>query len=163
MIDTRVGSEDGWQRVRPLRQALGVRRRRLRHHHLHAKAEDQAVLRTAREAWVEEGPEAGELIVVDEATRRRQPPLTAQWGLVDAGPAVPTGDAHPQGQVDGAVAPLPGRIHDLLSPNVAKAEVATCLPPLVAADPGVPGAMEHKTTLRAGLKPQHAGGLKGKV
>jgi GT2 family glycosyltransferase len=35
----------------------------------------------------------------DEATGRRHPPLTAQSGLVDDVPAVPTGDEHTKGQV----------------------------------------------------------------
>ena len=89
-LDTRLGRE----RVRPLLPALGVRWRRLRHRHPKAKAEAQAVLQAARQAGLEAWPEEWEWIVVDEATLRRHPTLTAQWCLVDDVPEVPTRDDH---------------------------------------------------------------------
>jgi transposase len=42
-LDTRVGIEYGRERVRQLLHALGFRGRRLRHRHLRAKPEEQAL------------------------------------------------------------------------------------------------------------------------
>jgi hypothetical protein len=83
-----------------------------------------------------EWPEDWELIFVDEATVRRHPTLTAQWCLVDAVPAVPTRDDHTKVHVYGAVAPLTGRTHDHISPELGKGEFAPCLEHLLAYDPG---------------------------
>jgi transposase len=101
-----------------------------------AKAEEQAVFRAELGALLEEWPEEGELLVVDEATRRRHPTLTAQWCLVDEVPEVPTGDDHAKVQVYGAVAPLTGRTHDHVSPKLGKVEFAKFLQHLMAYDPG---------------------------
>ena len=83
-----------------------------------------------------EWPEDGALLVVDEATVRRHPTLTAPWGVVDAVPAVPTGDDHPKVQVSGAVAPLTGRTHDPMSPELGKGEFAQFLEHRLAYYPG---------------------------
>jgi transposase len=77
-ISTRFGFEYGRERVRQLLHALGFRLRRLRHRHLKAKAEEQAIFRIELEALLEEWPEEWELLFVDEATLHRHPTLTAQ-------------------------------------------------------------------------------------
>jgi transposase len=135
-IYTRFGVEYCRERVRQLLPALGCRLRRLRHRHLQAKAEEQVGLRTELEALLEEWPEAWELSCVDEATLRRHPTLTAQWCLGDEVPEVPTGEDHTKVPVYGAVAPLTGRTHDHISPDLAKEELAKFLQQLVAYDPG---------------------------
>jgi transposase len=118
--------------VRQLLHALGFRLRRLRHRHLKAKAEEQAAFRAELEELLAEWPEDWELIVVDEATVRRHPTLTAQWCLVDEVPEVPTGDDHTKVHVYGAVAPLTGRTHYHISPALAKGEFAQFLQHLLA-------------------------------
>jgi hypothetical protein len=119
-ISTRFGLEDSRGRVRQLLHALGFRLRRLRHRHLKAKPEAQAAFRAELEALLVEWPEDWELIFVDEATVRRHPTLTAQWCLVNDVPEVPTGDDHTKVQVYGAVAPLTGRPHYPISPELGK-------------------------------------------
>jgi transposase len=135
-IYTRFGVEYCRERVRQLLHALGFRLRRLRHRHLKAKAEEQAGFRTELEALLEEWLEEWELICVDEATLRRHPTLTAQWCLGDEVPEVPTGDDHTKVPVYGAVAPLTGRTHYHISPDLAKEELAKFLQQLVAYYPG---------------------------
>jgi hypothetical protein len=115
---------------------LGSRRRRLRHRHLKGKPEEQAAFRAGLEELLEAWPEDWELLFVDEATVRRHPTLTAQWCLVDDVPEVPTGDIHTRMHVYGAVAPLSGRTHDHLSPELGQAEFAPFLRPLLAYHPG---------------------------
>jgi hypothetical protein len=78
----------------------------------------------------------GACIVVDEATARRHPTLTAQWGLVDEGPEVATGDDHATGHVYGAVAPLTGRPHDHVSPAWGTGACAPFWPQLWGSHPG---------------------------
>jgi transposase len=133
---TRFGIEYGRERVRQLLHELGFRRRRLRHRHLKAKPEEQAAFRAELEKRVEAWPEDWELIVVDEATVRRHPTLTAQWCLVDEVPEIPTGDDHTQVHVYGAVAPLTGRTHDHISPELGRGEFAQFLAHLLAYHPG---------------------------
>ncbi len=128
----RFGLEYGRERVRQLLHALGFRRRRLRHRHLKAKPEEQAAFVTELTALLEEWPEDGELLFVDEATIRRHPTLTAPWCVVDEVPEVPTGDDHAKVHVYGAVAPLTGRTHDHVSPTLGKDECATFLQHLLA-------------------------------
>jgi transposase len=135
-IYTRFGIEYCRERGRQLLHALGFRLRRLRHRHLKAKPEEQAAFRTELEKHLEAWPEDWELIFVDEATVRRHPTLTAQWCLVDEVPAVPTGDDHTKVHVYGAVAPLTGRTHDHLSPELGKQEFAPFLEHLLAYQPG---------------------------
>jgi transposase len=135
-IYTRVGVEYCRERVRQLLHTLGFRLRRLRHCHLKAKVEEQEAFVAELEALVEEWPEEWELLFVDEATVRRHPTLTAQWCLVDEVPEVPTGDDHVKGHVDGAVAPLTGRTHDHVSPELGKGEFAQFLPHVLAYHPG---------------------------
>jgi hypothetical protein len=65
-----------------------------------------------------EWPEDGALIVVDAATVRRHPTLTAPWGVGEDVPEVPTGDDHPTVHGYGAVAPLTGRTHAQPQPPV---------------------------------------------
>jgi hypothetical protein len=84
------------------------------------------------EALVEEWPAEWELLLVDEATGRRHPPLTAQWCLVDEVPEVPTGDAQAKVQVYGAVAPLTGRTHYQASPALGTGEFAQFWQPWLA-------------------------------
>jgi transposase len=67
---------------------------------------------------------------------RRHPTLTAQWCLVDEVPAVPTGDDHTKVHVYGAVAPLTGRTHYHLSPELGTGEFAQFLRHLLAYHPG---------------------------
>jgi transposase len=136
LIYTRVGIEYCRERVRQLLHTLGFRLRRLRHRHLKAKAEEQATFRDELGALLEEWPEEWELIFVDEATLRRHPILTAQWCLVDEVPEVPTGDDHTKVQVYGAVAPLTGRTHYHVSPELGKAEFAKFLQHPMAYYPG---------------------------
>jgi hypothetical protein len=118
------GIEYGRERVRQLLHELGCRLRRLRHRHLQAKPAEQAALRAELEALLAEGPEDCEVLCVDEATVRRHPMLTAQGCLVEDVPEVPTGDAHPQVQVYGAVAPLTGHTHDHGGPELGQEEFA---------------------------------------
>jgi DDE superfamily endonuclease/Winged helix-turn helix len=135
-LSTRVGFAYCRERVRQLLHALGFRLRRLRHRHLKAKAEAQAIVRAELEALWEEWPEGWAWLCVDEATLRRHPPLTAPWGLADEVPEVPTGDEPARVQVYGAGGPLTGRTHDHISPTLAKEAVATCLRQLAADYPG---------------------------
>jgi transposase len=135
-IATRLGVEYCRERVRQLLHALGFRLRRLRHRHLKANSEEQAAFRAELEELLGEWPEGWELIVVAEATVRRHPTLTAQWCLVDDVPEVPTGDIHTKMQVYGAVAPLSGRTHYHLSPELGQAEFAQFLRHLLAYHPG---------------------------
>jgi hypothetical protein len=121
--------------VRQLLHALGVRRRRLRPHHLKANPEAQAAVVADLASLLAKWPADGALLCVDAATRRRHPTLTAPWGLVADVPAVPTGADQTRGQVDGAVAPLTGRTHDHVSPTVGKGECATFRPRLLAYSP----------------------------
>jgi hypothetical protein len=121
-IYTRFGSEQCRERVRQLLHELGLRWRRLRHRHLKAKPEEQLTFVAELEGWLAAWPEDWELICVDEATVRRHPTLTAQWGLVDEVPDVPTGDEHPKVPVYGAVAPLSGRTHSHISSELGKEE-----------------------------------------
>jgi hypothetical protein len=121
---TRLGIESCRERVRQLLHALGFRLRRLRHRHLKAKPEAQAAVRAELEKLRAEWPEDWELIFVDEAMVRRHPTLTAQWCLVDEVPEVPTGDDQTQVHVYGAVAPLTGRTHDHISPELSQGEFA---------------------------------------
>lgn len=93
-IDTRLGSEYGRERVRQLLHALGFRLRRRRPRHLKAKPEAQAAFVAEGESLLAEWPEDCERLVVDEATLRRHPTLSAQGCLVDEVPEVPTGDDH---------------------------------------------------------------------
>ncbi len=67
---------------------------------------------------------------------RRHPTLTAPWCLVDAVPEVPTGDDHTKVHVYGAVAPLTGRTHDHISPELGKGEFAQFLQHLLVYHPG---------------------------
>jgi winged helix-turn-helix protein len=106
-VYTRFGVEDCRERGRQVLHALGFRLRRLRHRHLKAKPEEHVAVKAELEAWLEEW----ELLLVDAATVRRHPPLTAQWCLVDEVPEVPTGDDQTTVPVYGAVAPLTGRTH----------------------------------------------------
>jgi hypothetical protein len=91
---------------------------------------------TALQALLADWPEDGELRCVEEATGRRQPTLTAPWGLIDAIPEVPTGDDQAKVHVDGAVAPLTGRTHDHSSPTLGKEAFAPFLQPLLVDHPG---------------------------
>ena len=133
---TRFRIEYCRERVRQLLHALGFRLRRLRHRHLKAKPEEQAAFRAELEKHLEAWPEDWELVFVDEATVRRHPTLTAQWCLVDDVPEVPTGDIHTKVHVYGAVAPLSGRTHYHLSPELGHAEFAQFLRHLLAYHPG---------------------------
>jgi hypothetical protein len=121
-IATRLGVEYCHERVRQLLHGLGFRLRRLRPCHLKGKPEEQAAFRAELEALLRECPEDWELVFVDEATVHRYPTLTTQWCLVDEVPEVPTGDIHTKVHVYGAVAPLSGRTHDHLSPELGQAE-----------------------------------------
>jgi transposase len=131
-IYTRFGVEYCRERVRQLLHELGFRLRRLRHRHLKAKPEEQAAFMAELEALLADWPEQWELIFVDEATVRRHPTLTAQWCLLEEVPEVPTGDDHTKVHVYGAVAPLTGRTHYHISPELGKAEFATFLQHLLA-------------------------------
>jgi transposase len=135
-ISTRFGMEYCREWVRQLLHELGFRLRRLRHRHLKAKPEEQAAFKAELEARLEDWPEEWELIFVDEATVRRHPTLTAQWCLVDEVPEVPTGDDHTKVHVYGAVAPLTGRTHYHISPELSKREFAQFLQHLLVYHPG---------------------------
>jgi transposase len=135
-IYTRFGIEYCRERVRQVLHALGFRLRRLRHRHLRAKPEEQEAFVCELGALLAEWPEDWELIFVDEATVRRHPTLTAQWCLIEAVPEVPTGDDHAKVHVYGAVAPLTGRTHYHVSPELRKGEFAPFLRHLLASHPG---------------------------
>jgi DDE superfamily endonuclease/Winged helix-turn helix len=135
-IATRLGVEYCRERVRQVWHALGFRLRRLRHRHLKSTPEEQAAFRTELEALLGEWPEDWELVFGEEATVRRHPTLTAQWCVLDDVPEVPTGDIHTNVHVYGAVAPLSGRTHDHLSPELGHAELAQVLRHLLAYHPG---------------------------
>jgi transposase len=124
---TRWGVEDGRERVRQLLPAWGVRLRRLRHPHWKAKPREPDAFVTDRALLLQDWPEDWEWLCVDEATVRRPPTLTAQWCLVDDVPAIPPGDEHTQGQVYGAVAPLPGQPPYRISPPLGQGELAMSL------------------------------------
>ena len=94
------------------------------------------VFQSELQAWLEEWPEEWALICVDEATLRRHPTLTAQWCLVGDVPEAPTRDDHTQGQVSGAVAPLTGRTHYHVSPELGRTELAPFLQHSWTYDPG---------------------------
>ena len=100
--------------------------RRLHHRHLKAKPEEQAAFRAELEKRLAQWSADWELLVVEEATVRRYPTLTAPWCLVEDVPEVPTGDDHAKGHVYGAVVPLTGRTHDHISPTLGKEEFAQC-------------------------------------
>lgn len=142
-IATRLGIEYCRERVRQLLHGLGFRLRRLRHRHLKGKPEEQAAVRAELEELLGAWPEDWELLFVDEATVRRHPTLTAQWCLVDDVPEVPTGDIHTRMHVYGAVAPLSGRTHYHLSPELGQAEFAQFLRQLLAYQPGKPLLIIH--------------------
>jgi transposase len=133
---TRVGIEYCREQVCQLLHELGVRRRRRRHRHLQVTPDEQAAFQTELEKLLEEWPEKWELICADEATVRRYPTLTAQGCLADEVPEVPTGDDRTTMQVYGPVAPLTGRTHDHISPELGKGEFAQCLQHLLAYHPG---------------------------
>src|SRR5262245_40960628 len=133
---THFGIEYCRERVRRRLHELGFRLRRLRHRHLNAKPGEQAAFRAELEALLAEWPEEWELIVVDEATVRRHPTLTAQWCVVDEIPDVPTGDDHTKVHVYGAVAPLTERTHDHSSPELGNGEFARFLQHLLTCYPG---------------------------
>jgi transposase len=135
-IYTRFGIEYCRERVRQVLHELGLRLRRLRHRHLRAKPEEQEAFVTELEALLEDWPEDWELLFVDEATVRRHPTLTAQWCLVEEVPEVPPGDDHAKVHVYGAVAPLTGRTHYHISPELGKGEFAQFLQYLLAYHPG---------------------------
>jgi transposase len=135
-IYTRFGIAYCRERVRQLLHTLGFRLRRVRHGHLKAKPEEQAAFRAELEQRVAEWPEDWELIFVDEATVRRHPTLTAQWCLGEEVPKVPTGDDHTKVHVYGAVAPLTGRTHYHISPELGKGEFAPFLEHLLVYHPG---------------------------
>ena len=126
-IYTRLGIECCRERVRQVLHGLGFRLRRLRHHHLKARVEEQVAFKAELAAWLTAWPEDWELIFVDEATVRRHPTLAAQWCLVDEVPDVPTGDEHTKVHVYGAVAPLTGRTHYHVSPVLGRGEFAQFL------------------------------------
>jgi hypothetical protein len=136
LLDTRLGSVSCRERVRQLRHALGVRRHRLRPHHLQAKPEAQAAFRAAPEKRVEAWPEGWGLLVVDAATVRRQPTLTAQWCMAHEVPEMPTGDGQTKMPIYGAMAPLTGRTHDRSGPAWGKGELAQLVAHLLADHPG---------------------------
>ncbi len=136
LLYTHFGVEYGRERVRQVLHALGFRLRRLRHRHLKAKPEEQAAFRDELGELLAVWPEDWELIVVDEATVRRHPTLTAQWCLVEDVPEVPTGDDHTRVHVYGAVAPLTGRTHYHVSSELGQEEFAQFLRHLLVHHPG---------------------------
>jgi DDE superfamily endonuclease/Winged helix-turn helix len=136
VISTRFGLEDGRERIRQVLPGLGFRLRRLRHRHLKARPEAQVACRAELPERLQDWPEAWELWWGDEATVRRHPTLTAQWGLLEEIPEVPTGDDQARVQVYGAVAPLTGRTHDHISPELGKGALAQCWRHLLASHPG---------------------------
>jgi hypothetical protein len=123
-IYTRFGLEYCRERVRQILHALGFRLRRLRHRHLKAQSAAQAAFMAELSTLLAEWPQDRELLFVDEATVRRHPTLTAQWGLADDMPEVPTRDDHTKIQVYGAVAPLTGRTHYHIGAVLGKGEFA---------------------------------------
>jgi Winged helix-turn helix/DDE superfamily endonuclease len=135
-LDTRFGIAYGRERIRRLLHELGCRLRRPRHRPLKATPEEQAAVRAALETRLAAWPEDWALLSVDEATVRRHPTLTAQWCLVGEVPEVPTGDDHPTVQVYGAVAPLTGRTHDPISPELGTGAFGPFLRHLLAHHPG---------------------------
>jgi hypothetical protein len=136
VIATHLGLASCRERMHQLLHALELRWLRLRHRHLKAKPEEPVAFRTALEAPLAEWPEDGDWIVVDEATVRRHPTVTAQWCVVEAVPEAPSGEDHTTGHVDGAVAPLTGRTHDHVSSELGQEECAPFLQPLSVYDPG---------------------------
>jgi DDE superfamily endonuclease/Winged helix-turn helix len=136
LLYTHFGVEYGRERVRQVLHALGFRLRRLRHPHLKAKPEERAAFRDELGALLAAWPEDWELIVVDEATVRRHPTLTAQRRLVEDMPEVPTADDHTKEHVYGAVAPLTGRTHYHVSSELGQGEFAQFLRHLLAYHPG---------------------------
>jgi hypothetical protein len=114
-----------------------------RHCHLKAKVEEQAAFIARLEAWVVEWSEEWELLFVDEATVRRHPTLTAQGSVGGEVPEGPTGDDHTTGHIDGAAAPLPGRTHDHISPELGQGECAPFLEHLLACHPGTQLLVSH--------------------
>jgi DDE superfamily endonuclease/winged helix-turn-helix protein len=135
-IYTRFGIEYCRERIRQVLHGLGFRLRRLRHRHLKARSEEQVAFRAELEGLLQDWPEEWELLFVDEATVRRHPTLTAQWCLLAEIPEVPTGDDHARVHVYGAVAPLTGRTHYHMSPELGKGEFAQFLQHLLASHPG---------------------------
>jgi hypothetical protein len=135
-ICTRLGLAYYWERVRQLLPELGFRWRRLRHRHLKAKPEAQAAFRTEWGELLAEWHEDCELILVGEATVRRHLTWTVQWCLVEGVPEVPTGDDHTKVYGYGVVAPLTGRTHYLVSPELGQAEFAQFLRQLLVYHPG---------------------------
>lgn len=153
-IYTRFGVEFCRERARQLLHALGFRLRRLRHRHLRAKAEEQAAFAAALGELLADWPEEEwQLLFVDEATVRRHPTLTAQWCLIDDVPDVPTGDDHSKMHVYGAVAPLTGRTHYHLSPELGNGEFVQFLQHLLIYYPGKRLLVIHDRG------PQHKGAL----
>jgi hypothetical protein len=135
-VYTCLGVEYCRERIRQLLHELRFRLRRQRHRQLREKIEEQEAFVTELEALLEDCSEDWELLFVDEATICRHPTLTAQWCLVDEVPAVPTGDDPTKVHVYGAVAPLTGRTHDQISPELGKGEFAQFLQHLLAYHPG---------------------------
>jgi hypothetical protein len=135
-IYTHFGIEYCRERIRQVLHGLGFRLRRLRHRHLKARPEAQVAFRAELEEMLQDWPEEWELLFVDEATVRRHPTLTAQWCLLEEIPEVPTGDDHARVHVYGAVAPLTGRTHYHISPELGKGEFAQFLRHLLASHPG---------------------------
>jgi hypothetical protein len=90
-----------------------------------------AELQTLLDGW----PDDAELLFIDEATVRRHPTPTAQWCVVDEVPDGSTSDDYTKVHVDGAVAPLTGRPHDHLSPELSRGELAAFLRQLLTRDP----------------------------
>jgi hypothetical protein len=131
----RFGIEYCRERVRQLLHELGFRLRRLRHRHLRAKPQEQTAFVAELQILLEDWPDDAELLFVDEATVRRHPTLTAQWCLVDEVPDVPTSDDHTKVHVYGAVAPLTGRTHYHLSPELSRGEFAAFLRQLLTRYP----------------------------
>jgi hypothetical protein len=126
-IYTRFGVEYCRERVRQLLHEQGFRLCWLRHHHLNAKAEEQAAFIAELAEWLVAWPEDAELLLVDEAAVRRHLTPRAPWCLVDEIPGVPTGDDHTKVHVYGAVAPLTGRTHGHISPEWGSGEVGRVL------------------------------------
>jgi Winged helix-turn helix len=135
-IDTHFGVEYCREGVRQWLHAPGFRLRWLRHRHLNAKAEEQAAFMAEREEWLVAWPEDADLLLVNEATVRRHPTLTALWCLVDEIPDVLTGDDHTKVHFYGAVALLTGRTHNHISPELGNGEVARFLQHLLTCNPG---------------------------
>src|SRR5918992_115132 len=135
-IYTRFGVEYCRERVRQLLHALGFRLCRLRHRQPRAKPQEQAAFQAELCERLEHWPADGERLFADEATVRRHPILTAQWCVADDVPEVPTGDDHTTGHVYGAVAPLTGRTHHHISPELGTGEFGQFLRHLLAYHPG---------------------------